>query len=84
MDITTDFGSVILGSNPGRGTGNRNVCRAIMSRGGYGSVAEQLVANQLTRVRFSLPAQKLKVDKHVDTGDKGQRTFREVREIINK
>jgi hypothetical protein len=26
--------------------------------GGYGSVVEQLVANQLTRVRFSLPAQK--------------------------
>ncbi len=31
MDITTDFGSVILGSNPGRGTGNTNGYRAIIT-----------------------------------------------------
>ena len=31
MDITADFGSAVPGSNPGRGTRNRNAVHVIMS-----------------------------------------------------
>lgn len=58
-DITRRFGRRVLGSIPGRGTRIESRRRVIMSPvSGYGSVVEQLVANQLTRVRFSLPAPK--------------------------
>lgn len=84
MDITTDFGSVILGSNPGRGTGNKNGQHVIMLRGGYGLVVERVLAKDETGVRFSLSAQKSKVDKGVNNVDKGQMTFYQVREIVRK
>lgn len=58
MDITTDFGSVILGSNPGRGTGNKNGQHVIMLRGGYGLVVERVLAKDEAGVRFSLSAQR--------------------------
>ena len=55
-DITRRFGRRVLGSIPGRGTRNENMRRGIMSPGGYGSMVEHLVANQMMGVRFSLPA----------------------------
>ncbi len=57
MDITSDFGSDVPGSNPGEGTGNKNEEHGIIPLGsGYGSMVEHLVANQMMGVRFSLPA----------------------------
>lgn len=54
-------------------------------------MVEQLVANQLVGVRFSIPAQNgdsktaFKVGENiVDTVDKGQRTFRTVHEIMSR
>ena len=60
MDITTVFGTVILGSNPGRGTNRTGNKRGGHGRlqefCGYGSVAEWLLAMEQTGVRFSLSA----------------------------
>ena len=66
MDITTVFGTVILGSNPGRCTllqDNKPLrglfVGSIYKIGricGYGLVVECVLAKDETRVRFSLPA----------------------------
>lgn len=47
MDITSVFGTAVLGSSPGRCT----------DKSGYGLVVEYVLAKDETRVRFSLPAQ---------------------------
>ena len=54
-------------------------------------MVEHLVANQMMGVRFSLPAlhspltdSYIAVYKLGDTGDKGQKTFIKVHEIVNK
>ena len=60
MDITADFGSAILGSNPGRGTGILNKQHVMMLLCGYGLVVARVLAKDETGVRFSLSALKLK------------------------
>ena len=64
MDITTVFGTVVVGSNPAEGTsrrtdllGNFKVLVYNGSQCGYGLVVECVLAKDETRVRFSLPAQ---------------------------
>ena len=58
MDITTDFGSVILGSNPGRGTLEMKMGGVLLCpEGGYGLVVERVLAKDEAGVRFSLSAQ---------------------------
>lgn len=47
MDITSVFGTVVLGSSPGRCTNS-----------GYGLVVEYVLAKDETGVRFSLSAPK--------------------------
>lgn len=49
MDITTVFGTVILGSNPGGCTAK--------GVSGYSLVVERILAKDESGVRFSLPAQ---------------------------
>lgn len=59
MDITSVFGTVVLGSSPGGCT--NNIIKLLQGRFGYsryGLVVEYVLAKDETRVRFPLSAQK--------------------------
>ena len=77
MDITTDFGSVILGSNPGRGTTGKGTMRraTILAEriwfSGRTRPCQGRDGSSILPIRTDLETTFTPVQKHVHTGDKG-------------
>lgn len=95
MDITSDFGSDIPGSNPGRGTRNTNARHGMMSHMRIwfsgrmpacqvGDGSPILPIRTTTSRKQGLKYPNVVVDKGVHTGDKGQGTFTRVCEIVSE